>query len=77
MSYTFHTTGNMSFQWELDRKQKNKKQKNKQMHEWNPIIMEKMNAMNSWKTIGALIHYNTHPLDCRIMQCSQQNLHTD
>ncbi len=33
MSYTFHTTGNMSFQWELDRKQKNKKQK-KQANAW-------------------------------------------
>lgn len=45
MSYTFHTTGNMAFQWELETGNW-KKQKNKQMHEWNPIIMDKMNAMN-------------------------------
>lgn len=78
MSYTFHTTGNMAFQWELETG--NRKKQKKQANAWmepNYYGQNECNELMEKLLLGALIHYNTHPLDCVLMQCSQQNLHAD
>lgn len=49
----FTQTGNMAFQWEMEQREleqeterKKTNKKNKQMHEWKPIIMDKLNGIN-------------------------------
>ncbi len=74
----------MAFQWEMKQREleqeTGKKKRKKQANAWMETNYYGQIEWNEWMEkllTGVLIHYNTHPLDCIIMQCSQQNLHAD